>query len=125
MNHRSRRVLSLLGWALALTLARCVTPASRPPGSVPPAFAGEREKEVVCVVERMPNYITHLTAIAGLPWRTPYADAYGHTVDAESHQILLRHAPLLQSGHGVTGALAPLFVLLPSSLPLPAISSHY
>jgi hypothetical protein len=118
MNHRSRRVLFLLGWALALTLARCATPAGRSPGGVPPAFAGVREKEVVCVVERLPNYITHLTAIAGLPWRTPYADAYGHTVDAESHQILLRHAPLLQWGHGVTGDLAPFFVLLPSYLPL-------
>lgn len=114
MNHRP----CLLSAPLALLLAGCVAPASRSQEGVPPAFADQREKEVVCVVERMPNYITHLTAVAGLPWRTLYADDYGHTVDTEGHQILLRNAPLLQWGHGVTGDLAPFFVLLPCYLPL-------
>jgi hypothetical protein len=103
---------------LLLTLAGCVAPADQPRGGIPPAFAAEREKEVVCVVEQLPNYITHLTAVAGLPWRTAYADAFGHTVDLESHQILQRHAPMLQWGHGLTGDLAPFFVLLPAYLPL-------
>ncbi|MDP7446959.1 MAG: hypothetical protein QF689_00100, partial [Candidatus Latescibacteria bacterium] len=35
-----------------------------------------------------------------------------------SHQILRRHAPMLQWGHGFTGDLAPFFVLLPAYLPL-------
>ena len=99
MNHRP-------GLApLALLLAGCVAPASRSQEGVPPAFADQREKEVVCVVERMPNYITHLTAVAGLPGRTLYADDYGHTVDTEGHQILLRNAPLLPRCHRGPGAV--------------------
>lgn len=107
-----------VGVGSALLLAACVAPADRPRANSKSTFAGERDKEVVCVVERLPNYITHLTAVAGLPWRTPYADTYGHTVDVESHQVLQLHAPMLQWGHGVTGDLAPFFVLLPAYLPL-------
>ena len=106
-------------WVIVLILAGCAAPATRPhSGGVPPAFAVERDKDVVCVVEKLPNYLAHLTAVAGLPWRTKYADTWGHTVDLESHQILQRHAPMLQWGYGVTGDLAPFFVLLPAYLPL-------
>lgn len=107
-----------LALSLAMLLSACVAPAGRSHNGLPPAFAKRRDKEVLCVVEPMPNYITHLTAVAGLPWPSSYADAYGHTIDLESHQILARHAPMLQWGHGTTGDLAPFFVLLPAYLPL-------
>ena len=94
----------------------CAPPAARPPGG--PVFAGESEAEAVCVVEEIPNYLLHLTALAGLPWPNPYAEAYGHTVDAEAAHVLQLHAPALQWGQGITGDLAPFFVLLPAYLPL-------
>lgn len=115
---RNRVGLGAMAAVVALTLAGCVAPSGRSGGGVPPGFADERDKEVLCVVERLPNYITHLTAVAGLPWRTSYAEAFGHTVDLESHQILQLHAPMLQWGNGITGDLAPFFVLLPAYLPL-------
>jgi hypothetical protein len=100
----------------AAVLAGCV-PASQS-GGVPPAFARRGDKEVVCIVEPMPNYLTHLTAVAGVPWPTAYADLQGQTVDVESHHILRTHATLLQWGREYTGDLAPFFVLLPAYLPL-------
>ena len=103
--------------ALALLLASgCAAPAARPPGG--PVFAGEGEAEAVCVVEEIPNYLLHLTAVAGLPWPGPYAEAWGHTVDVESARVLELHAPALRWGRGITGDLAPFFVLLPAYLPL-------
>ena len=101
---------------LLLLAAGCAAPAARPSGG--PVFAGEGEAEAVCVVEAVPNYLLHLTAVAGLPWPNPYAEAWGHTVDPESAHVLQLHAPALQWGQGVTGDLAPFFVLLPAYLPL-------
>ena len=101
---------------LLLLAPGCAPPAARPPGG--PVFAGEGEAEAVCVVEEIPNYLLHLTALAGLPYPTPYAEAYGHTVDVEAARILQLHAASLQWGQGVTGDLAPFFVLLPAYLPL-------
>jgi hypothetical protein len=106
----------LLG--LALLCSACVAPAPAPRETRGPVFAGERGAEALCVVEEMPNYLLHLTALAGLPYRSTYADRFGHTVDAESAQILNLHAPMLQWGQGVTGDLAPFFVLLPAYLPM-------
>ena len=102
--------------ALLLLASGCGAPATRPSGG--PVFAGEGEAEAVCVVEAIPNYLLHLTAVAGLPWPNPYAEAWGHTVDVESAHVLQLHAPALQWGQGVTGDLAPFFVLLPAYLPL-------
>lgn len=111
--------LSLVATALlAAVLCGCAAPSSRTQAGLPPAFVKPRMKEVLCVVEPLPNYITHLTAVAGLPWPSEYAQAYGHTVDLEGHQILRRHAPMLQWGQGITGDLTPFFVLLPAYLPL-------
>lgn len=104
---------------LAALLTACAAPAPQPPGrSAGPSFAGERDKEAVCVVEKIPNYVVHLTALAGLPSRGAYADTYGYSVDADAAQVLLRHQPLLQWGYGVTGDLAPFFVFLPTYLSL-------
>jgi hypothetical protein len=107
-----------LACMLAMAIAACAPTAHGPASGTRPSFPGERNKEVVCVVERMPNYITHLTAVAGLPWHTSYAELYGHTVDLESYEILQLHRPMLEWGHGYTGDLAPFFVLLPAFLPL-------
>ena len=101
---------------LLLLAAGCAPQAARPPGG--PVFAGEAEAEAVCVVEPVPNYLLHLTAVAGLPWPNPYAEVWGHTVDVEAAHVLQLHAPSLQWGQGVTGDLAPFFVLLPAYLPL-------
>lgn len=109
-----RAPISLL--AAALLLTGC--PTSTPRRSGGPVFAGEGGAEAVCVVEIMPNYIVHLTALAGLPHHSTYAEEFGGTVDVEAAQILRRHAPLLQWGYGTTGDLAPFFVLLPTYLPL-------
>lgn len=119
---RRDRSLDILQRIVSLTclaaLIACAPHADSRRGGLPPSMTQDQRKEVVCVVEPLPNYITHLTALSGLPWRTAYADLYGHTVDVEGHQILLRHAPLLQWGLGITGDLAPFFVLLPAYLPL-------
>lgn len=109
-------VLVACVWTFAV--AACAPTTHRSAHRTSPVFSGDRDKEVVCVVERMPNYITHLTAVAGLPWHTSYAEVYGHTVDLESHEILQLHRPMLEWGHGYTGDLAPFFVLLPAFLPL-------
>lgn len=103
--------------AVAALLTGCAAPGP-PPSARGPVFAGERDKEAVCVVERIPNYLLHLTALAGLPVPSPYAETYGASVDPEAAGVLRRHQPLLQWGYGATGDLAPFFVLLPAYLPL-------
>jgi hypothetical protein len=115
---RTASGLSLAAACALIVAVACAPTAQGPARGARPSFSGERDKEVVCVVERMPNYITHLTAVAGLPWHTSYAERYGHTVDLESHEILQLHRPMLEWGHGYTGDLAPFFVLLPAFLPL-------
>lgn len=77
---------------------------------------GRRDKEVVCQVERLPNYILHLTAAAGLPHPANYP--YASAVQADDLQALRAQALLLQWGPGVTGELAPFFVFLPCYLGL-------
>ncbi len=78
-----------------------------------------RESRSVCpVVQRGPNYIFHVLAVAGVGFTGGYAERYSDTVTREDIGILRHSAELLNFGAGQDGALTFLTVFFPAYLNL-------
>ncbi|MFO8060712.1 MAG: hypothetical protein R6U70_08675 [Bacillota bacterium] len=78
----------------------------------------EKPRGVRPVVQRGPNYIFHLLAVARVGFAGEYAERYSDTVAQDDTGALKRLAEFLQLTPGCEGALAFLTVLLPAYLNL-------
>jgi hypothetical protein len=80
-------------------------------------------KSILVAVDKGPNYIFHLAALACAGFRSDYVDEYARTVAPGDLEILRRHGDRLNfgfgSGHG--GDLASLLVFHPAYLDLDSV----
>lgn len=79
---------------------------------------GRAAKRIKAVVEKGPNYVFHLLAVAGVGFESDYGRRYRHTVGPDDLALLRRHRDLLVFGDGRGGALWPLLIFLPAYLGL-------
>jgi len=82
-------------------------------------------KQVLAALDKGPNYIFHLAALASAGFRSDYVDTYARTVAPEDLQALRKHGGRLDfgfgSGHG--GDLASLLIFHPAYLDLDSVNA--
>lgn len=83
------------------------------------------EKPVVAVVERGPNYVFHLLAVAGVGYQSDYGERYRHTVNPRERQWLESLRDLLTFQDGRSGALVSPALFLPAYLSLDSAEAFW
>lgn len=87
-----------------------------------PAFSDfsldSSEKQIIAVVEKCPNYIFHLMAIAKVGFDGEYANTYKDSVLPEDIACIKEHKNLLSFGPGSGGELVQVMIFFPSYINL-------
>jgi hypothetical protein len=96
----------LLITLLVVSFAGCTSSIKRP------------EKQIVVVVEKCPNYIFHLMAVAKVGFDSEYGDKYKDSVLPEDIAYIQRHKNLLLVGGGSAGELVDVMISFPSYINL-------
>lgn len=76
------------------------------------------EKQIIAVVEKCPNYIFHLLAVAKVGFYSDYADQYKDSVPPEDIAYIQKHGHLLSFGAGSSGELVAIMISFPSYINL-------
>ncbi|MEE2658174.1 MAG: hypothetical protein VX733_06690 [Candidatus Latescibacterota bacterium] len=113
MKHRQA-----ISAAVGLTWLTGIGCASTTEGSSSDWFAERPSRLVECAPELMPNYLFHLTALAGVLHSASYESNYVASVERSDLNELRASLPLINWGYDYTGDLAPFFVFLPAYLEL-------
>ncbi len=80
-------------------------------------------KRVLVTIQKGPNYVFHLAALAGAGFRSEYTDAYRHTVSPEDLETLTKYSSRINFGFGSDhgGDLAGLLVFEPAYLNMESV----
>jgi hypothetical protein len=81
-------------------------------------------KQILAVVEKCPNYIFHLMAVAKVGFESEYADIYMNSVLPEDIAFIKEHENLLSMGGvGYCGDLLPIMLFFPAYINLESVNA--
>lgn len=83
-----------------------------------PDFSHSAKDGIVAVVEKCPNYIFHLMAVAEAGFTSDYADIYRRSISSEDASYIRKHKRLLFLQSGSWGELVPVMILFPAYINL-------
>jgi hypothetical protein len=81
-------------------------------------YSDSVKKHIIAVVEKCPNYIFHLMAVAKVGFDSEYADKHEDSVLPEDIAYMQKHKNLLSFGAGHGGELVKIMVFFPSYINL-------
>lgn len=93
-------------------------------GVSPSVFSDWHKKELIARVEKCPNYIFHLMAVAKVGSISDYAETYKHSVVSDDLSYIQKHEELLSFKSGARGELVFIAIFFPSYISLPTAGAY-
>ena len=73
-----------------------------------------KRKDIIATVEKYPNYIFHILAVAKINYNSDYANKYRWAIEHQDLEYLYNSRKLLEFGNGSSSDLTYLFIFLPA-----------
>ena len=73
-----------------------------------------KRKDIIATVEKFPNYIFHILAVAKINYNSDYANKYRWAIEHQDLEYLYNSRKLLEFGNGSSSDLTYLFIFLPA-----------